>query len=121
MKDKILSVTEKDCKFDFYRGSGSGGQKKNKTSSACRCHHVQSKAYGSCEDHRQQRKNKETAFKRMCETKEFQAWVKTETLRKLRTLDRIEDEVEQEMKNVRVEVKQNGRWVEVDKETLELK
>ena len=28
----LFSVTAKDCNWDYYRGSGSGGQKKNKTS-----------------------------------------------------------------------------------------
>ena len=35
MKEKLFTVTANDCTWTYYRGSGPGGQKKNKTSN-CR-------------------------------------------------------------------------------------
>ena len=35
MREKILSVTLKDCRVDTFRAGGPGGQKQNKTNSAC--------------------------------------------------------------------------------------
>ena len=54
----LFSVTAKDCDWDYYRGSGAGGQKRNKTSNAVRCTHKDSKAVGKAEDTRSQLQNK---------------------------------------------------------------
>jgi protein subunit release factor B len=55
-REKLFSVTEKDCRFDYFRGSGKGGQKRNKTDSAVRCTHAPSGAVGASEALRSQRK-----------------------------------------------------------------
>jgi len=114
-KKLIFSVTAKDCDWSYTKGTGSGGQKKNKTSSAVHCTHRASGAHGYAEDTRSQRSNKELAFKRMAESKEFKTWHKLETARRNGDLERIEAKVRQEMNKVKVEVKEDGKWVEVDK------
>ena len=63
-KQLLFSVTAKDCTWDYIRGSGKGGQKRNKTSSAVRCHHKDSGAVGYAEDTRSQLKNKRLALPR---------------------------------------------------------
>lgn len=110
--EPIVSVTRDDCEWIYQRGSGNGGQKKNKTNSAVICSHRPSAAQGYAEDHREQLRNRILAFKRMAETKEFQSWLKTETMRKLGTLDKIEDAVERMMNplNIKVEFKKDGKW-----------
>lgn len=75
-KQLLFSVTAKDCTFIDKRGSGKGGQKKNKTSSAIQCMHEPSGAMGEAEDHREQSLNRRLAFKRMAESIEFQTWAK---------------------------------------------
>lgn len=114
-KAPIISVTKDDCEWICQRGSGNGGQKKNKTSSAVICTHKISRAQGYAEDMREQFRNKQIAFRRMAETKEFQAWLRTETLKKMGVLDQIEASVDKAMspKNLRIEIKENEKWVEV--------
>jgi protein subunit release factor B len=118
-KDKkrklLFSVTKEDCRWDYYRCPGKGGQKVNKTSSGVRCTHKASSAVGQSCDERSQHQNKQTAFVRMCETKEFKQWHRMEVARVTGELDRIEQEVEKQMRNVKVEVRQDGVWMEVDK------
>jgi peptide chain release factor 1 len=75
-KTKMFSVTAADCRWDVFRGSGNGGQKKQKTSSGVRCVHEPSGAEGKATDSRDQRVNRETAFERMVATAEFQSWLK---------------------------------------------
>lgn len=75
-KQLLFSVTKKDLRVEFYRGSGAGGQKRNKTSNACRITHIESGAVGKAEDERHQAQNKKLAFRRMINTKEFQSWLK---------------------------------------------
>lgn len=75
-RQKLFSVTAKDCTFQFYRAGGKGGQHRNKTDSAARCIHKPSGAVGTCEEHKEQKQNKRLAFKRMAESPEFQSWLK---------------------------------------------
>lgn len=112
MSRKLLfSITTKDCKFDYIRGSGKGGQKKNKTSSAVRCTHKASKAVGYAEDTRSQKTNKQLAFKRMAESKEFNTWLYLETAKLDGTGKRIEQEVQRELiSNTKTECLTDGKW-----------
>jgi protein subunit release factor A len=70
-----FSVTAKDCKWTMYRAKGKGGQHRNKTDSAVRCQHEPSGAIGTCEEFREQSKNKKAAFERMATSPEFQTWL----------------------------------------------
>lgn len=114
-KQLLFSVTASDCEWSYTRGTGSGGQKRNKTSSAVHCSHRPSGAHGYCEESRSQLDNKRTAFQRMSETKEFKRWHEMEVMKRLGIQSQIEERVEREMRRVRVEVKSDGKWIEVDK------
>lgn len=74
-KQRWFSITAKDCIFQTYRGSGKGGQHRNKTDSAVRCIHPKSGGVGTCEEYKEQRQNKKRAFKRMTESNEFKSWL----------------------------------------------
>lgn len=104
-KKLLFSLTKKDFEIEFFRGSGAGGQKKNKTSSACRIKHKESGASGECQEFREQHKNKETAFKRMIESKEFKIWHKLKTSAMLLGFQDIEKKIDEDMKteNIKVE------------------
>ena len=59
------NVTKKDLRIDYYRGSGAGGQHKNKTDSACRITHIPTGTVTQCEEQRKQHQNKKVAFMRL--------------------------------------------------------
>jgi hypothetical protein len=116
-KEILFSVTASDCRWDYYRGSGKGGQKRNKTDSACRCTHLASGAVGQAEDDRSQHVNKRLAFVRMSNTEKFKTWHKLEVARRTGVLREAEEYVDREMRtpsHLRVDVKVNGRWVPED-------
>jgi protein subunit release factor B len=115
-KEFLFSVTKKDCDFKYYRGSGGGGQKKNKTDNCCQCTHKASGAQASSEEGRSKDFNTKNAFKKMTQTKEFKNWINIEGKRRTGELAIIEQKVERELKtNVRVEGKdENGKWVKLD-------
>lgn len=111
-KELLFSVTQKDCKWEFKRGSGAGGQNRNKVETAVVCIHEPSGASGQAEDERTQMQNRRLAFKRMAQTPAFKAWLRVEASRRMGTLKDIEKEVDEQMTKIKVEVKdENGRWV----------
>lgn len=105
MRSLLFSVTKRDCRWDYFRGTGKGGQKRNKTSSGVRCTHIASGAVGQSDDTRSQYKNKIIAFKRMSETKEFKKWHKIETAKHMGNQIEIDNAVNEAMRswNLKVE------------------
>lgn len=75
-KERMFSVTSKDVEWKMKRGSGKGGQARNKTSNAVQCYHAPSGASGEAEDEREMPINRKKAFERMIATPEFQSWLK---------------------------------------------
>lgn len=73
MKELLLSVTLKDCDVQTKRGSGKGGQNRNKRDTAVRIVHRASGAVGESQEERSQLQNKKRAFLRMAATPVFQA------------------------------------------------
>ena len=111
-KELLFSVTAKDCRWDYFRGTGKGGQKRNKTSSGVRCTHKESGAVGVSDDTRSQHENKRIAFQRMADTDKFKAWHKMECARRSGDLTAIVDKVERAMRpwNISEEIMVNGKW-----------
>jgi protein subunit release factor B len=73
VKELLLSVTLKDCDVQTKRGSGKGGQNRNKRDTAVRIVHRASGAVGESQEERSQLQNKRRAFLRMFQTPVFQA------------------------------------------------
>lgn len=117
-KELLFSVTASDCDWSYTRGTGKGGQKKNKTNSAVHCSHRPSGAHGYAEDSRSQADNKVTAFTRMVKSAIFTQWLKLETMRKSGQMAVIDDIVAKELRNIKVEIKEEGKWTEVPKDKL---
>lgn len=117
MKELLFSVTASDCEWSYTKGTGCGGQKKNKTSSAVHCTHRPSGARGYSESSRSQLDNKRDAFNKMVNTEEFKKWHHLETLRRSGKMQDIELQVAKELRKIKVEVKdEDGKWIEVDKD-----
>lgn len=61
------TVRKSDLKIDYYRGSGPGGQNKNKRDTACRMTHIPTGKVAQAEEQRTQEGNRKAAFKRLCD------------------------------------------------------
>lgn len=111
-RERVLSVTLKDCDVQTKRGSGKGGQNRNKRDTAVRIVHRPSGAVGESQEERSQLQNKRTALRRMADTKTFKTWVR----RQLGQEHLLRAAVERDLwpVNIKTEVKQDGKWVETD-------
>lgn len=56
---------ERDCEMQFFRGSGPGGQNRNKTETGVRLSHIPSGIVVEAEDERSQAQNRKHAFERL--------------------------------------------------------
>jgi len=117
-KELLFSVTAKDCDWSYTKGTGAGGQKRNKTSSAVHCHHRPSGGYGYSEASRSQADNKRDAFVKMANTKEFQSWNRMEAMRRMGVLADIDRKVEESMRHIKIEIRVDGKWTEVKEHML---
>lgn len=119
MKKTVFSLTAKDFKIEFFRGSGAGGQHRNKTSSCCRITHEESGVSCVGTEFREQHRNRELAFKRLCDNKFFKAWcaLRASEIENGKT---IEQEVEESMRpeNLKITIKENGQWKNISSASL---
>lgn len=120
MTKPLFSVTKKDLKIDTFRCGGKGGQNVNKVETGVRITHLDSGAIGESRTYRTQGENKKAAFLRMVEDARFKDWVKREGMHKLGVTARIESEVERDMapRNIRTEVKEDGKWTQCTTQEL---
>lgn len=118
-KELLFSVTKNDCEWSYTKGTGAGGQKRNKTSSAVHCFHRPSGAHGYSESSRSQLDNRKDAFVKMANTKEFQSWNKMEAMRRMGVLADIDAKIAREMSfNTKIEIRIDGKWTEVKENML---
>ena len=120
-KEVLFTVTASDCDWEYMRGTGPGGQKRNKTESKVRCTHRESGAVGESDETRSQHDNKRKAFVKMAESSKFRAWHKLETARRMGQLTTLNETVDRAMResNLRIEGKVDGRWVPIEQAPFE--
>lgn len=93
------TVRKKDLKITYYRGSGPGGQHRNKTDSACRITHIPTGIVAQSEEHKKQGQNRKAAFRRLCDQLVPKMKLARnidnlkETLERIRTYNMIRQEV----------------------------
>ena len=99
MKSLLFSLTSRDFEFQTFCTGGNGGQHRNAKQNGVRCIHPVSGARAEHRDGRDQRKNKEEAFRKCAETPEFKAWHRVETMKRLGLLKDLDRRVDEMMKD----------------------
>lgn len=102
---KLFTVTPQDCREERYRGSGAGGQNRNKRDTGVRFTHEPSGAVGESEAQRSQLQNRQEAFRKMASSPRFIMWAKAQGQARIEghaSLDRKIDQLMDEQ-NLRIE------------------
>lgn len=118
-RELLLRITAKDFDITHIKGSGPGGQHRNKTSTGVRTKHRASGAVGEATDDRSQEANKKAAFRRCVDTPEFRSWLRI-AIREAMGRPSIEQLVDEAMRpeNITTQVLDNKRWVDIDPSLL---
>lgn len=93
-KHLLFTLTAADFEFQTFCTGGAGGQHRNAKQNGVRCIHRPSGAVAEHRDGREQYRNRQEAFRKCAESKEFKAWHKVETMRRLgqlRDIDKVVD------------------------------
>ncbi len=101
-----FSVRIGDLREEFYRGTGNGGQKKQKTSSGVRLTHDPSGVTVEDESTRSQHKNRVAALHKLGNHPKFKAWCSAESRARAEGFASLERKVDDLMKesNLKIEV-----------------
>lgn len=117
-RELIYSITKKDLVVQTYKGSGPGGQNRNKNDTAVRIRHPDSGAVGECQEFKSQRQNKKAALERLVKHPKFRVWHSAKIFehRHKKSLEQMVDEM-MHPKNIKVEIHdEQRRWVVVPDE-----
>lgn len=112
-RQKLFSVSIADCEVKTFTVGGHGGSGKDTSNTGVRIIHPPSGAVGEGREERSQLQNKRAAFRRMAQSKAFEAWVRLKSA-EISTGKTIEQRVEEEMSpdKLKVEIRDSeGHWV----------
>ena len=119
MRELLFSVTKDDLEVDWFSGTGCGGQYRNKHQNCCRIRHKDSGAIATGQSQRDRPSNLKEAMENLVKTPAFQSRVKVKTSEVTGKQAEIEAKVEEAMRHLKFEVKdENGKWKEVKEEDL---
>lgn len=118
-RELLLHITAKDFNEFHIRGSGKGGQHRNKTSTGVRLVHKASGAAAESTEFKSQHQNRSAAFRKVIETPVFKAWFRT-AVAEASGQPTIAQRVEEAMdpRNIEVQILQDSKWVAVDPSVL---
>lgn len=112
-REKVLTVTLKDCEVNTFTVGGAGGQRRDHTNTGVRVKHPPSGAVGESRDSRVQHDNKRAAFLKMVNDPRFTYWVSVQT-KQVKSEAALRAEIEAiPDSEYRVEYKDGGRWTVV--------
>lgn len=101
-----FSVSISDCREEFFRGSGNGGQKKQKTSSGVRLTHEPSGVTVESEAQRSQHANRVDALTKLAKHPKFRAWCSMHAQARAEGFANVERKIDAAMdeKNLKIEL-----------------
>lgn len=112
-RELLFSVTKKDLNISFFSGTGGGGQHRNKHQNCVRMYHPDSGASVTGQSFKERPANIKEALRNLLKHPKFRIW-HNKMVQDSLSEKSIEEKVEEMMneKNLKVEVKEDGKWIE---------
>jgi protein subunit release factor B len=112
MTKPVFSVTKKDFHIEYFSGTGAGGQHRNRHKNCVRLRHIETGIIKTGQNNKERIQNLNDAFKKMTSDKRFLAYCEMK-LSELEGQPTPEEKVEEMLnpKNLKIEVKENNKWV----------
>ena len=112
-KELLFSVTKKDLDINFFSGTGGGGQHRNKHQNCVRIRHSASGALVTGQSNKERRSNIREALYNLVKNPLFKVW-HSRMVNEVFTGKTLEQVVDDSMveDNLKIEVKESGKWVE---------
>lgn len=101
-KAKELNIKATDIEESFVLGSGAGGQKINKTASCVLLKHIPTNTEVRCQRHREQSKNRISAYKLLIDKIEFQ--IKGEESEKAKRIHKLKKQKQRRSKKAKEKI-----------------
>lgn len=115
MKEKINIASKKDFDISYFKGSGAGGQNRQKNATGVQLIHRESGAMGRCSESRSLIQNKKKAFENLIASPKFKLFL-NKKLYEIQQGETMEQAVDREMspENLEIQGKQDGKWILID-------
>jgi len=114
-KKLLFSVSIADMEIQTFTAGGKGGQRQNRKETGVRLIHPPSGARGEARDSRNQLENKRAAFARLVGSREFTAWHRLETAKRLGLIEDLDKRVEAMLSiapDIKIEVRTKDGWTD---------
>ena len=99
-KQKLFTLSAgKELVFEYFSGTGPGGQKRNKTQNCVRLKHADSGVTVQATEERSRTRNERRALYRLVESKRFMAWVRIQAAMILQGFRSLADKVDKMLKD----------------------
>jgi len=107
----LFSITKKDFKIDFFSGTGSGGQYRNRKKNCVRLYHIASGVLVTGQSNRDRKSNIKEALTNLVNHPRFKIWHarRVNEILTRKTLDQLIDEMMQPQ-NLKIEYYEDGIW-----------
>lgn len=113
MKELLFSITKKDFKIDYFSGTGSGGQHRNKHQNCVRLQHLDSGIIVTGQSYKERLSNIKEALNNLKNHPKFKIWLNRKVFEYENKIT-IEEIVDKTMdpKNLKIEIKdENNKWI----------
>ena len=112
MQKLLFSIKKKDFKIDYFSGTGSGGQHRNKHQNCVRIRHVESNTMSTGQSSKSRKNNIKEALSGLIKKSKFKIWLnqKIYEIKTNKTLIECVEEITQP-RNLKIEIRQDNKWI----------
>lgn len=109
-RELLFRLTRKDFEVTWFRGSGGGGQHRNKHANCCHIRHPASGAVSTGQSSRSRVSNQKEAFRGLLKKPDFMRWYRRRIaeITEKKTLEQMSTE------NLLIEVRTEHGWIEIE-------